>query len=83
MGEDASSVELPPPRQPERYTDEAFITAVSEQSPTISSEVADIVGCSHALANKRLKVLAAAGHFKHKKTGGVNLWYTETHSTSD
>lgn len=74
------SREPPPlaPRRPVRYSDEEFISAVHSRSPTIASEVAQVVGCSRALARKRLKQLVEAGEFSHRKAGQINIWYVDS-----
>lgn len=65
------------PRRPVRYSDDEFIAAVESRSPTIASEVAQVVGCSRALARQRLQELADGGEFSHRQAGQINIWYVE------
>lgn len=78
MGEGSHDSSQLTPRRSVRYSDAEFIEAVESRSPTIASEVAEVVGCSRALARQRLQDLVDAGAFSHRKAGQINIWYFES-----
>lgn len=56
------------------YTNEQFVRAVREHSPTGTSEVGEAVGCSRVTAEKYLKRLNATGDVEKKKIANVLVW---------
>jgi len=70
MGRDESTG-----RYQAEYLDEEFIMAVKEvDGPATTQEVAELVGCNNATANRRLTSLAERGELDRIKKSGVILW---------
>lgn len=57
-----------------KYSDNAFIEAVSEHMPASTDEVAQSVGCSSDNAYRRLKRLEEAGEIRSKMVGNSLTW---------
>jgi predicted transcriptional regulator len=58
----------------ERYTEEAFLNAVSEVEVASTQNVADFVGCSYDLAYRRLKEMEDNGLVRHETVGNSFIW---------
>lgn len=65
----------PTGRFAENFPDAAFIEAVGSLGPfAASGDIADVVGCTHATANMRLRDLADEGRVEKTERAGANLW---------
>lgn len=60
-----------------RYPDREFMTAVENNEPAATSDIADAVGCTHRTATMRLKELRDRGAVDSSKYGGSLVWVSE------
>jgi len=59
----------------EKYPREAFLRAIAEADPVAGTgEVANVVGCEHDTAYKRLHRLLDEGVVGKRKVGNMLLW---------
>ena len=59
----------------EKYPREAFLRAIAEAEPVAGTgEVANVVGCEHDTAYKRLQRLLDEGTVEKRKVGNMLLW---------
>jgi predicted transcriptional regulator len=56
------------------YTDNDFLSAVSEHEPASTNEVANAVGCVHQNADYRLRQLEERDEVRSKKVGRELVW---------
>lgn len=56
------------------YPDEDFISAVEENTPASTAEVAEQVGCTRRNADIRLKKLVDEGKIRRKKIAASQVW---------
>jgi predicted transcriptional regulator len=58
----------------ETYSEEAFLSALSEVEVASTQNVADYVGCSYDLAYRRLKQMEDDGLVRHEDVGNSFVW---------
>lgn len=63
------------PNGRQQYDDSAFLTAVRENEPASTSEVADSVGCTRRNADYRLRRLRDEDRVHSKEVGNSLVWF--------